>query len=88
MMENQEGREDTGAGSAGKSEDGGLPLDTITQARTALAILTNRFLRGEIAEGVLRASVYAVNGLGKLLVHEKAKELEGRIRLLEERSKP
>jgi hypothetical protein len=60
-----------------------IALETVSEARKSLGMLTKRFLSGEFPESKYRAAVYGFNGLGKLLVHEKAKELETRIAALE-----
>ena len=57
--------------------------ESVAEARTLLGDLTVRYLAGELSEHQLRTATYAVNGMVKALVHEKAAELERRIVALE-----
>ena len=73
-------------GMEGKMAEDPLVLnapENLTDTRKMLANLTQKYLNGEIAEAQLRAATYAINGLGKLMLHEKSVELERRLAVLE-----
>jgi hypothetical protein len=72
-----------GEAAAALPENYEIPLETLQDARRALALLTNQFRRKEIPEGVLRACTYSLNGLVKCIHLEKIADHERRIRVLE-----
>ena len=64
-----------------------LQFTTIEEARQSLSELTLSYLNGEVSEHELRAATYAINGLTKLLVHEKLARYDARLAALEKARK-
>ena len=62
-----------------------LRFETIAEARESLAKLTIGYIEGTVSEHSLRCATYAINGLGKLLAHEKLAKYEARLAALEKR---
>jgi len=64
-----------------------LRFSTLQEARESLAELTIGYVNGEVSEHSLRCATYAINGLGKLLLHEKMDKMEQRLNALEKARK-
>jgi hypothetical protein len=64
-----------------KSEN--FQFNTLQETREALAKITMQYINKEISEHTYRAFVYGVNGLCKLLMHEKLDKYDKRLAELE-----
>jgi len=71
----------------GESNSEYLRFDTLQETREALAKITIQYINKEISEHTYRAFVYGVNGLCKLLMHEKLDKYDKRLADLEKARK-
>jgi hypothetical protein len=62
-------------------------FNTLQETREALAKITMQYINKEISEHTYRAFVYGVNGLCKLLMHEKLDKYDKRLAELEKARK-
>jgi hypothetical protein len=58
-------------------------FNSLQETREALAKITMQYINKEISEHTYRAFVYGVNGLCKLLMHEKLDKYDKRLAELE-----
>ena len=61
-----------------------LALDSLETVQADLAAVTRAYMRGEVSDHIFRAFVYSCNSQIKLLSALRVRELEARIKRLEE----